>query len=284
MYSYKTLEDINLEVLHETFVKAFSDYQVKIDLSFSKFEEMMKRRGYVSELSVGAFKDDELVGFILNGVRYWDDKLTSYDTGTGVVYDHRKQGITSAMFKYSRDIMINRNVEQYLLEVIKENTVASELYKKQGFEVTRSFQCFQMEKEKYNPITTTEVKEVDNFTLEEWNYVKSFWDNKPSWQNSIDSVNDASNTFIYLAVFSENNIVGYGIIDKKTGDIPQIAVDKRYRGKGMGRSIITALIKYTEADSIRVINVDDKNNTLKEFLSNIGCEEIVSQYEMILNL
>lgn len=41
MYSYKTLENIELEVIYNTFVEAFSDYQVKFDISFDNFQIIM---------------------------------------------------------------------------------------------------------------------------------------------------------------------------------------------------------------------------------------------------
>ena len=88
MYSYKTLENIELEVIYNTFVEAFSDYQVKFDISFYNFQIMMKRRGLNLEFSMGTFKDGKMVGFILNGVREWNGKITIYDVGTGfLIYD-----------------------------------------------------------------------------------------------------------------------------------------------------------------------------------------------------
>ncbi len=77
----------------------------------------------------------------------------------------------------------------------------------------------------------------------DWRELTEFWDFVPSWQNSIDSINAVSDSFIYSIVRFDDNIVGYGVIDKKTGDIPQIAVNKNYRRKGIARSILTDLIK-----------------------------------------
>lgn len=45
MYSYKMLDKISMATLHEAFVDAFSDYQVKMDLPFWKFQQMLQRRG-----------------------------------------------------------------------------------------------------------------------------------------------------------------------------------------------------------------------------------------------
>ena len=67
MFNYKTLENTNIEILHEAFLSAFSDYQVKMNFPFWKFQQMLQRRGYISEISIGAFKNHVLVGFVLNG-------------------------------------------------------------------------------------------------------------------------------------------------------------------------------------------------------------------------
>ncbi|WP_158309050.1 GNAT family N-acetyltransferase [Desulfosporosinus orientis] len=68
--------------------------------------------------------------------------------------------------------------------------------------------------------------------------IKGFWDYKPSWQNSITSIDVVLETFTYLVVNLDNTIAGYGIIDDKTGDITQFAVNKENRGKGLASSIL----------------------------------------------
>ncbi|NFP91183.1 GNAT family N-acetyltransferase [Clostridium sporogenes] len=284
MFSYDTLENISIETLHRTFLNAFSDYQVKMDLPILKFQYMLQRRGYVAKASIGAFNDETLVGFVLNGVRNWDGKLTAYDTGTGVIETYRKQGITSNMLLNVRQLFKEMGVEQYLLEVIQSNTSAFQLYKKQGFKILREFECFHLDKNKYNPITTYKVEHVNMINSNAWRELTGFWDFVPSWQNSIDSINAVSDAFIYSIVRLDDNIVGYGVIDKKTGDIPQIAVNKNYRRKGIARSILTDLMKNTESYNINVINVDGESRSMKDFLLKLGFECGVSQYEMIFKL
>ncbi|WP_315116232.1 GNAT family N-acetyltransferase [uncultured Clostridium sp.] len=281
MFSYKILGKTSIETLHKTFLDAFSDYQVKMDLPLWKFKQMLQRRGYVPEMSIGAFKNEMLVGFVLNGFRNWNGKSTVYDLGTGVVGEYRRQGITSDMLLNIKEALKEKQVEQYLLEVIKSNTSAVQLYKKQGFEIQREFTCFQLDKNKYNPITTCKVEQIDRIN---WRQLTEFWDFKPSWQNSIDSINAVPKAFIYSIVRFDNAIVGYGIIDKKTGDIPQVAVNKHYRGKGIARSIITDMIKNTESHKISVLNVDDQFKSTKDFLFELGFEYSVSQYEMLLKI
>lgn len=284
MFKYGSLEGIDTEVLHKAFVDAFSDYQVKIDVPLWKLRNMLQRRGYIPQKSIGAFRDDVLVGFTLNGFRDWKGKPTVYDVGTGVVPEYRKQGLTTNIFKNILELLKAEGVEQYLLEVIQENTAAYELYKKKGFKVTRTFSCYRLDKSKYQAQNNFEVLQVNSFSTTMWEQLKEFWDFQPSWQNSIESICSLSEEFIYSVVRYDNRIVGYGVIEKRTGDIPQIGVDRNYRGKGIARSIMTDLINSTESSMVGVINVDDNSKLLKDFLSTAGFVRGVSQYEMIMDL
>ncbi|NFF65898.1 GNAT family N-acetyltransferase [Clostridium sporogenes] len=281
MLEYRTLNKTSIETLHKAFLDAFSDYQIEVDLSIDRLKQMLQRRGYVPEISIGAFKNDLLVGFILNGLRSWNGKTTVYDIGTGVIIDYRRQGITSSMLLNVKEILKQKQVEQYLLEVIQSNTSAFQFYKKEGFQIKRNFPCFELDKKRYVPLKKYKVEHTNRMA---WEQLTEFWDFEPSWQNSMDSINAVSEEFLYSIVHFDNTIVGYGIINKKTGDIPQIAVNKHYRGKGIGRSIITDLMENTESHKISVINVDDESKCTKDFLIKLGFEYIVGQYEMLLKI
>lgn len=276
--------DISFTELHNTFLKAFSDYQVKMDMPRFQLEQMLQRTGYAAEASIGAFEEDVLVGFLLNAVRQWNGKLTAYDTGTAVIPNYRNQGITSNMFLSAKELLKKMQVEQYLLEVIQSNTSAVNHYTKQGFEIVREFECFYMEKSKCTSAKTYDVKHIKIITESVWQELMKFWDSKPSWQNSIDAINAIPDNFLYSIVSMDDTIVGYGIIDKKTGDIPQLAVDKNFRGKGIGKSIFIDLLSRTESNSIKVLNVDSQSVSMKNFLLNLGLTRNVKQYEMVLKL
>ncbi len=284
MFQYKTLDNIEIEVLQKAFVEAFSDYQIKFDIPMWKFKAMLQRRGYAPSISVGAFKGEILVGFVLNGIRDWNGKSTAYDLGTGVVSEYRKQGITSNLLTYLKDLLKAKGIEQYLLEVLQTNTTAFQLYKKQGFEVVREFACYQIDKSLYHPRVTYRVESVDRFGEAEWEMIASFWDYMPSWQNSADSVNALAEAFRYSVVRVDGSIVGYGIIDKRTGDIAQLAVDKRYRHRGIARSIITDLMDNTEGEKGVVLNIDGRDDGMKSFFLDAGFVNTVDQYEMLLRL
>ena len=284
MINYNTLENIDIEKLHSTFVEAFSDYEVKLDMSISMLDQHLQKTGYTPKASICASDDDMLVGFLLNSIRQWDEKLTAYDTGTGVIKEYRNKGISSNMFLKALQSLKEMEIKQYLLEVIQSNTPAIQLYEKQGFKVSREFECFNLDKKLFTHKPTYEVEYIDSFTENDWIQLTEFWDFKPSWQNSIDSINTVPDTFTYSIVRINDAIVGYGIIDKKTGVIPQIAVDKKYRGIGIGTSIFAELLLSTQSHNISVVNVDSQCTSMKNFLLELGFKEMVKQYEMVFEL
>lgn len=284
MCEYRSLENISLEVIYETFIEAFSDYQVKLDLSFIKFKNMMVRRGFVPKMSIGIFDNDRLVGLILNGVRVWNGKMTAYDLGTGVIAEYRKRGLTGEALKVVKKLCREKGIEYYLLEVLQGNTGAVELYKKSGFKITREFDCYILKKGSIESLKDIEIRKIELFSDEQWGEIEKYCDYSPSWQNSVDSIKACPDKFCYYIVNVENDIAGYGVIEKITGDIPQIAVRKEYRNQGIGRSILNEMVKNTEGNQVKLLNVDCRDEGTKQFLLKAGAVKYVSQYEMVLNL
>ncbi|MHC4499415.1 MAG: GNAT family N-acetyltransferase [Planctomycetota bacterium] len=286
MVEIKQLSTINIETVHEAHVKAFAHYVEPFALSFQQFKYMLERRGCNLDLSFGAFNNNELVGFVLNGIGTWNGRLTAYDTGTGIIKTFRKKGIAARMLSESLPVLRDNNMSQYLLEVIRTNTPAYDLYKKAGFEVTREFDYYISTKDK---VVIRGSKLSDEFPLREiddpdWDLFRTFWDFVPSWQNSIDSISRKFDRFTILGMFDNDNIVGYGVIEKETGDIPQLGIDKEHRRQGLGTTLLHRLLQYSESDEIKILNVCAGNVPFKKFAGSIKLTPGLGQYEMLLKL
>jgi len=281
MLHYESLNHIEREEIYQSFLKAFSDYQVPMNMTFLQFEKMLKRRGFDPSVSVGAFEENSLVGFILNGCRMWNGKATAYDVGTGVIPQFRKQGITNHMLQTARQNFGRSGVEQYILEVLTANTSAANIYTKNGFTVEREFLCCQMDQGKKS---TDLLHKPEQVIDPDWELFSKFWDYQPSWQNSIQSIEAVGENFNISAVRINNCIAGYGIIDKTTGEIPQIAVDKNWRNKGIGSSILADLINRTSSNQIKILNIDTRSDAMLQFITAAGFYNTVNQYEMKLEL
>ena len=286
MITIKTLTGISIEQIHEAFSKAFADYVEPIDLSAEQLQHGIERRGYNPNLSFGAFNGDELIGFTLNGIGKWNGELTVYDAGTGIIKEFRKQGIATKIFNESLPVLRENKITQYLLEVIKTNTGAYDLYKKAGFSVTREFDYFISKKDKINiePNKLNKDFQIKEIEDPDWDEFKTFWEFEPSWQNSIDSVNRKIDYFVILGIYNKDNLSGYGIIEKHTGDIPQFAISKGYRRKGCATTLFKHLLEYDEAETFKFVNTDAAHQSYKKFAAIINLPAGLGQYEMIMKI
>ena len=284
MYRIQDLRTVSLRNLHETFLEAFSDYQIPIDLSASRLQHMLTRRGYIAGASLGAFDGETLVGFLLHGVREWRGLATAYDTGTGVVPAHRKMGITTELLSKAGTLLQYLHIQQWLLEVLQENGKAMRLYEREGFTVIREFDCFISSGAELPGRGDFPVMLNTGFTGEEWEEVHSFIDYEPSWQNARASIQAVPESFIYATVRSEAGILGYGVIDRSSGDIPQIAVRPDTQGRGIGTALLRAMVHTTDAKRVTCTNVDSRCASLKGFLHHHGFTIDVRQYEMMRKL
>ena len=274
---FQSLEGIALETVYPVFLEAFSDYALPVQLSYEAFQSGLRRKGFQASVSAGAFQDGALVGFLLGGLRMWDQKLTVYDMGTGVIPRARRMGMGDRLFDTVQVQMKDRGACQYLLEVLQDNEGAYRLYEKKGFRVRRELACYRLEREACQPMRTRPVRHVERLNLEA---LQAFWNCQPSWQNSPETIGADWDRYWCAVAQEGDRIVGYGLIDRTGGDIPQLAVALSHRGQGAGESILAELAAHTSAAVLRVLNVEDLET--RRFLTRRGFQNFANQYEMIL--
>lgn len=117
----------------------------------------------------------------------------------------------------------------------------------------------------------------------DWQKLQSFWDLKPSWQNSIIAVEKLKNTNISIGIYDGEKLLGYTIFNPKIKRIHQLAVDKNYRRKGVGRQLL-AHIATNYGKDVSAINVDNTSAETLKFFKDIGMDIYIKQYEMELKL
>ena len=283
LYKIKSLGEISFDEIFETHLKAFKDYPFQ--WSKKALLQTIERRGYDAAISFGAFYKNELVSFTLNGIRSFNNLKTVYDTGTGTVEEHRGKGLASKIFEYSIPFLKAEGVQQYILEVLEDNEKAISVYSKQGFTVSRKFDCFRMNSNDWNfdfkNIDGIEMKEIDfGFQLQ----MEAIIDFNLSWQNNFQSLLKKSSDFKLIGAFHQNNLVAYGIIEPETGDISQLAVNKKFRRKGIGTMILNELKKINRAAIVKVVNIESNQEAIISFLTKNEIPKIVSQFEMIKTL
>lgn len=278
----KSLSGLSFTTIYKAASKAFSDYDAP-SMTEAELRQMLTRRGFNQDLSLGAFIDNQLISFTNNGIGSWDGKLTAYDTGTATVKEFRQKGIAKEIFKQTEVLLKDQGIEQYLLEVLQHNPNAIDLYRKVGFEVTRSFDYFVAEskselnlnKANAHSYITKELKTVPFEMVQEW------WDFTPAWQNSIDSIHRNIKGFKFLGTYDDHSLIGYSIIEPNTGDITQIGVSPSYRRKGIASNLIKEAMALISSPSIKLVNSETDKSDILPFLKSMGLERLGQQYEMI---
>lgn len=284
MTQIKSLKHASFDALYKAFHEAFIDYEVQINKK--ELANMLKRRGYVPELSFGAFDENKLVAFTFNGIGSYNNIKTAYDTGTGTIPAYRGQGLAGKIFSHSIPFLQAAGIKQYLLEVLQNNTTAVSLYKKQGFTISREFfyyvdsiEQLKRESPKANKNLTIHILPKFPDAL-----LKKTWDFNPSWQNSNDAIQRDIEKFIGLAAYYNNSMVGYLIFEPMSGDITQLGTLPEHRRKGIAKQLLNFAIENHYLKKLKILNIETNCSTLNSFLHSLGCSPLGKQYEMIKSL
>jgi ribosomal protein S18 acetylase RimI-like enzyme len=275
------LTSVSIDDLFLAFSDAFSDYERT--WTEDEFHRMLHRRAYEPSLSFGAFDNGKLVSFTFNGAGMYNGKQTAYDAGTGTIKEYRKQGLSSRIFAESLPHLKNAGIIKYVLEVLQYNSAAISIYTKAGFRISKELSYFiadQRDTSLKNHVNC-ELREIELATV----YTAAvFHDFQPSWQNSFDAISRELSHFRFVGAYDGNELIGYGIIEPATGDIPQLAVQQEYRRQGVGSAILRSLLRLNQHTSVKIINAEAAYEPMSAFFQSNGIPLTGKQFEMVLDL
>lgn len=279
----RLLTGTSVEKIHEAFTDAFSEYEVKLDMPLAKLVEMMKIRDLNPDYSVGCFDGDLLVGFILTGYREINGQKVCYDGGTGVIKAYQRKGIGEMMLKELLQLLKERGVSSFMLEVLENNTPAINLYEKYGFAKTRKLKCFEIGKHELRPVPDRGfgISVTNPATLVENEKLYRLY--RPTWQNEIQSVLNVAEKYTCVSLACTNRILGYGFIHKTKGDIPQTGILEEWKNWGLEAHLVAELARHTSSEKLIVLNVE-AGNYFGEILRKLGFRNTVNQWEMALEM
>ncbi|NIF03922.1 GNAT family N-acetyltransferase [Chryseobacterium sp. Tr-659] len=276
---FKTLANITIEELLSVFNHSFSDYIVSFHLTKEVLISKIAAEKLDMNLSVGAFEEGKLVGFILQAEKVENGEKIIYNGGTGVIPESRGRGLVRKMYDFIIPVLKERDADILLLEVIEGNQNAIRAYENLGFSIVRRLLCFNGN---INPNPKKENTEITIKDLEDfsWETLRSFWDIEPSWQGSVFVLDPIPENYIALGAYAEKKLVGYIIYGPVSRRIYQVAVDKKYRKQGIGTKLFIAVKERNEEQSVSLNNVDDSSENTAKFLEETGLKNWLSQFEM----
>lgn len=277
----KSLAETSFDELYICFSEAFKDYPFQ--WSREALARTLHRRNVRFEFSYGAFHNQHLVSFLFNGIEHYRGHDYAYDAGTGTIETFRKQGLSSTIFDYARKPLLEAGITHYLLEVLSNNAAAISVYQKQGFHITRTFRCFLGNQEDLRfPETRTELNPYECRETD-WlqsDIVLSWCDSYPSWQNHFISLKKQPDRFKTIGVFKQDELLGMGILETDSGDIPLLVIHPNERNQGLGKRLFQELQTYNTSGIVKIVNVDSNASACLRFIERLGIPQNAEQFEM----
>lgn len=287
----RPLDPRDFDELHRTFVRAFSDYDVPLDVPPDRLRAMMERRGAALDLSVGAFDEGAMVGLMVVALDDHEGRHTAYDVFTGIVPSHRGRGLAGALFDQARPVLRERGAERFLLEVIRSNEAALRAYRRVGFVRTRGFLCFEVGSEGGGGGedrvggaggTGAGIVVVPS-SLAEMEDHRSWGEVRPSWQNAEASLRRAAGWLRVWGARVGDRWAGFAAVDPLARDLPRLFVDPARRRRGVGSALLRRAVEDLGGEALRVINVDEAADGALAFLRAHGRASLPAQSEMQLS-
>jgi ribosomal protein S18 acetylase RimI-like enzyme len=250
---------VSWDELAPVFNDSFSDYAVPMATTGESLANMQRRRGYVAEVSFGAYDGSRLVGFVLTCL----DGDRAYNSGTGVVPSHRRGGLARALVD---TVIATVSARSYALEVLEDNARAIALYTSAGFVETRRFRCWTFDQ----PGDDLPVIEAPDLAA-----IAGRADVELSWQNSLASLCRAREPYTVLG-----DDTGAVVVFATSGDLPLLTVARDARRRGRGTQLLRAAAARASRP-LRILNIDSRANDIAAFLDAAGARPLARQIEMV---
>ena len=273
----KILEEITIRELTNVFNKAFADYTVKVHLTEENMLIKMKAENILLHNSVGAFIENNLIGFILIRIDSYNGKNIAYNGGTGVIPEYRGNKMTNKMYSFISPVLKSKNIHHHQLEVISQNTIALKVYENLGFSKLRTLSCLKGRINTNQKINNIPIVSLDSVGSN----VFKFWNKNPSWQNSSYTVARTTKANRIVGAFQNKKLIGYIIYSPETGRIMQFGVDKESRRMGVGKALFFYTQNELKENEMIIINVDKEDKETILFLEHAGLQNYIEQFEML---
>lgn len=280
MINIKTLSNTDNSEILDCFNLSFSDYSIPFKLNIQQLEMKIMMEDINKEISVGAFRENTMIGFVLHGNRIVDSQKSAYNAGTGVIPNERGHALTYRMYEFILPILKNKEFDEIILEVISNNEPAIKSYNRIGFVANRNLDCFKGELRINEINKEIKINEDSNPNLE---ILEKFGQIRPTWQNSIKSIHNLGKSARTIVAHFENKIVGYCTLNLTNDRILQIAVNEKYRNMKIGKT----LLRYIQSDiskNTSIINIDSSSEITTKFFSKNNFTKLLTQVEMKLRI
>ncbi|WP_028974291.1 GNAT family N-acetyltransferase [Spirochaeta cellobiosiphila] len=274
---FNNLADIEVSVIWNAFREAFSQYEVKIQLSLEDFSIMLETMNYSPQHSIGCIDEGVLAGFCLIGMRTINGQSCIYDIATGVIPSWQKRHIGSKLLDQLILNVQSSPIDRFYLEVLEHNIPAQRLYEKKGFKRTRFLRIYKTRNIEPCSITGDFVSNeegLSSFNTEEFcSYV-------PTWQNSFDTFETRKDLFLFQYLKIDNQVAGYFIINKVNKRVLQLGVSPDYPSISVVQTLLKRISDLCNGEEFTISNVE-ANSYMDKLFQELNLDNYINQWEMV---
>lgn len=177
----------SVEELTEAYNHTRVDYLVPMPMNASKLHEYIKNYDIDLTASAVAVDGNEILGLGMLGIR----KARSWITRLGVIRSNRRQGTGTALVYHLLAQARLRRLNFIIIEVIKDNTPANNLFSKNGFAPTR--ELLVLRRPPGPPRSEAPAANVEFLGYKEAVSLLDQRKSKPSWVDEKESMINAGN-------------------------------------------------------------------------------------------
>lgn len=205
MLEIKRLSECTIDEGVKAWNVGFEGYYFDATTTPENFVNRLVLEGLSPRLSIVAFKNNEPVGIVKNGIREIDGKKVAWNGGTGVSSSHRKFGIGKALMEATLDIYREEGVHTATLEAIADNQKAISLYEKIGYKTIDQLEHLEL-KDALEINVPESVFLVEKTVPQKIKFV-SFYKSMNPWQTQWQSARDSE--AIIIKDPTDDSIVSY---------------------------------------------------------------------------
>lgn len=146
----KKFSDFSAAELTELWNEGFKGYASDMRMNVDTFVRRIPENHLSMESSIALCDNGKPIGFVMNGFRTVDGRLTAWNGGTGIIPEYRGKGHGKQLIGAALDVYREKGVEVALLEALSENEPAIKLYSKMGYEHIDNLRFYE-QKDGFNP-------------------------------------------------------------------------------------------------------------------------------------
>ncbi|MEO7767168.1 MAG: GNAT family N-acetyltransferase [Ferruginibacter sp.] len=276
----QSLACIDVQCLRTCFNAAFKNYYKPILLSREEFSEKLITEAIDLKLSFGIFAQDELVGFILNGVDISGHQKVAYNTASGILPEYRGYKLSYLLYEQSISELKKAGVNKIILEVIEQNVAAKKVYEHFGFNITRKLNSYAGKP----VLRELAAVEIETLASPDWELIRKNCEWKPSWQYSTNCIKRAQSNYTLQVASSNKQPVAYCISNFNTGMVAHFGCSEIDSKEKYLSALFSQVNGVNNQQNTSVINVDTNALYANTFLLSIGLSRYFTSTEMELVL